>query len=284
MPITFSSVYYTYNRKTPFESEALQGVDLALEEGKFIALVGRTGSGKSTLIQHLNALLSPTSGEVRIDSFVNAPSKRHRHKDIKALRQKVGLVFQFPEYQLFEETVEKDVAFGPKNFGDKTETALNKAHVALSSVGLDSSFYARSPFELSGGEKRKVAIAGVLAMEPKILVVDEPTAGLDPEGASDMMALFERIHQAGTTVILVTHDMNLVLRYADYVVVMEEGKVARTALPSDLFAEDIGKYSLERPLLYSFVGGLEQRGLKLDEKNIKDIDSLAAEIVRRKQG
>lgn len=282
MPITFSGVFYVYNPKSPFQYEALKNVNLTLLEGKFIALVGRTGSGKSTLVSHINALLHPTSGKVQIFSFVNSAKRKERSKDVKGLRKRVGLVFQFPEYQLFEESVEKDVAFGPKNFGEKNEMALQEAHVALKEVGLDESFYTRSPFELSGGEKRKVAIAGILAVHPEVLIVDEPTAGLDPKAAEEMMSLFERIHQGGTTIILVTHDMNLVLEYAEEVVVMENGEVAKQCPPSALFGDDLSVYSLENPHVYQFAYGLKKQGMSLDMKGIKNVKDLALAIKERK--
>jgi energy-coupling factor transport system ATP-binding protein len=278
MPIDFSHVSYVYSPRSPFQYEALKDVNLHLEEGGFIALVGRTGSGKSTLISHLNALLNPTSGEVRIDDFVNSSSKKGRSRNLKDLRKKVGLVFQFPEYQLFEETVEKDVAFGPKNFGAKEDEALKLAHEALLTVGLDQSFYERSPFELSGGEKRKVAIAGILAIHPAILIVDEPTAGLDPKAAEETMALFEGIHQKGTTIILVTHDMNLVLHYAEEVVVMENGKVALQCKPSELFGKDLAQYSLEVPNIYRFAKALKDRGMAIDTTSLKSVEDLAKAI------
>ncbi|MDD3099220.1 MAG: ATP-binding cassette domain-containing protein, partial [Bacilli bacterium] len=178
MPIKYENVSFTYNAKTPFSYEALSDVSLDIIDGSFTAIVGKTGCGKSTLIQQLNGLLVPTSGEVIINDYVVAKSRKRRTKKIKELRKLVGLVFQFPEYQLFEETVEKDVAFGPKNFGASNEGALKSAHEALRLVGLDESFYKRSPFDLSGGERRRVAIAGILALNPNILVLDEPTAGL----------------------------------------------------------------------------------------------------------
>jgi len=278
MSVKFTNVSYIYNRKSPFEYAALKDVNLDLPEGKFIALVGRTGSGKSTLIQNINALIVPTEGKVEIDDFVNSSNKKERSKDIKGLRRKVGLVFQFPEYQLFEETVEKDVAFGCKNLGDSKEEAMKKAHDALTKVGLDASFYERSPFELSGGEKRKVAIAGILAMSPKILIIDEPTAGLDPVASFETMSLFESIHKEGVTVILVTHDMNLVSAYAEVVVVLDNGKIADVTTPEKLFEEDLEKYSLETPLLYRTVKHLRAKGLNLDEKSIKDVATLAKAI------
>ena len=278
MPIRFENVSYVYSKKTPMEKSALSEINLEIEEGSFTAIVGRTGCGKSTLIQHLNALLNPTSGTVFIDDFTNAADKKKRDKKTKPLRKNVGLVFQFPEYQLFEETVEKDVAFGPKNFGDDKDTALQKAHEALKEVGLDESFYERSPFELSGGEKRRVAIAGILAVRPKYLVVDEPTAGLDPSGAKEMMDLFEKVHQQGTTLILVTHDMDIVLNYCSDVIVLDDGKVAKVCKPADLFDEDVSRFSLHSPAIYEFAARLEKRGYAFDKANLRDIDSLAKQI------
>lgn len=278
MPIKYENVSFTYNAKTPFSYEALSDVSLDIIDGSFTAIVGKTGCGKSTLIQQLNGLLVPTSGEVIINDYVVAKSRKRRTKKIKELRKLVGLVFQFPEYQLFEETVEKDVAFGPKNFGADNEKALKSAHEALRLVGLDESFYKRSPFDLSGGERRRVAIAGILALNPNILVLDEPTAGLDPRGAREMMALFKGLHDNGTTVILVTHDMNIVLEYSDTVIVMEDGEVREITTPLELFNKENDRYSLETPLLYKFVKSLSDKGMALDIRMIKDIDSLAAAI------
>lgn len=278
MPIKYENVSFTYNAKTPFSYEALSSVNLEILDGSFTAIVGKTGCGKSTLIQQLNGLLVPTSGEVIINDYVVAKSRKRRTKKFKELRKLVGLVFQFPEYQLFEETVEKDVAFGPKNFGASNEEALKSAHQALGLVGLDESFYKRSPFDLSGGERRRVAIAGILALNPNILVLDEPTAGLDPRGAREMMALFKGLHDNGTTVILVTHDMNIVLEYSDTVIVMEDGEVREITTPLELFNKENDRYSLETPLLYKFVKSLSDKGMALDIRMIKDIDSLAAAI------
>ena len=281
MPVKFKKVFFTYSPKSPFEYEALRDINLDLESGKFIALVGKTGSGKSTLVQHINSLIHPTSGTIDIDGFINSSVKKERTKDIKGLRKHVGLVFQFPEYQLFEETVERDVAFGPKNVGMKEAEAIEKAHWALEKVGLGKSFFERSPFELSGGEKRKVAIAGILAMEPKILVVDEPTAGLDPAAAKDTMSLFKKINEEGTTVILVTHDMDLVASYCDEVVVMENGKVEAQCSPSKLFGRDLSEYSLQNPHIFDFALRLKKRGIDLDMSSIRTTEDLAKAIAKR---
>lgn len=278
MPIEFEKVSFVYEPKSPFRHDALKDVDLLIEEGVTTAIVGKTGSGKSTLIQHMNALLNPTSGKVKVGDFVNSSAKKERSKDLFSLRKRVGMVFQFPEYQLFEDTVEKDVAFGPRNFGASKEEALKMAREALIRVGLDESFFGRSPFQLSGGEKRKAAIAGVLATKPSILVLDEPTSGLDPASAEETMQLFEEIKKEGTTLILVTHDMDLVLRHADKVVVMDEGKVVKVLPPEGLFLAELGEYSLDMPKVYSFARKLQERGWVLDMKGVRDVAGLAKAI------
>lgn len=224
MSIKIEKLEHVYALNTTFAYAALKGVDLELKEGKVTAIIGATGSGKSTLVQHLNALLLPTAGKITfLDREINAEQKPTK---LKSLRKQVGLVFQFPEYQLFEETILKDVAFGPKNFGASEEEANLAAKKALSMVGIDASYYERSPLDLSGGQKRRVAIAGILAMDPDVLVLDEPTAGLDPQGAQQMMTLFSRLNKEfNKTVLVVTHDMEHVLNYCDEVVVMVDGKV-----------------------------------------------------------
>ncbi len=280
MPIRFENVTYVYNPKTPEPVEALDDISLEIEEGSFTALIGRTGCGKSTLVQHLNALLNPSKGTVYIDEFVNSFDKKKRDKKLRPLREKVGLVFQFPEYQLFEETIEKDVAFGPKNFGDSEEVALQKAHEALNLVGLGEDFYKRSPFEISGGEKRRVALAGVLAMHPKYLVVDEPTAGLDPLGAKDLMELFTKVHEAGSTIILVTHDMDLVLGYCSDVFVLDHGKVALKGKPNDLFGQDVSRFSLHTPAIYDFAARLQKDGFDIEKSQLNSVDDLAKAIAK----
>jgi energy-coupling factor transport system ATP-binding protein len=276
MPIKFENVTYIYSARTPFEYEAISDINLDIADGSFTAIVGHTGSGKSTLIQHINALLLPTMGKVKVDEM-EIVAKR-KVKNVKALRKHSGLVFQFPEYQLFEETVEKDIAFGPRNFGVDEATAKKKAKQAILAVGLDESYLSRSPFELSGGERRRVAIAGIIAMEPKVLVLDEPTAGLDPRGAKSMMALFEAIHKAGTTIILVTHDMNIVLQYASNVIVMKDGRIVKTTDPVTLFEGNYEEYNLEIPLLYQLARTLKKNGLKFNLKSIRTIEDLVAVI------
>jgi len=276
MPITFKNVSYVYSPKTPFEYEAIKDINVTIKDGSFTAIVGHTGSGKSTLVQQINALLLPTSGEVIIDDFHIVANKKI--KNLKEVRRHAGIVFQFPEYQLFEETVEKDVSFGPKNFGDTDEVAMQKAHRALIDVGLDASYYQRSPFELSGGERRRVAIAGIIAEEPKVLILDEPTAGLDPRGSFEMMQLFKKIHERGTTVVIVTHDMNIVLGYCDQVIVMKDGAIVKVTDPITLFKEDNDEFALEIPLLYQFAKKLQEKGLAFDFTGAKTADELATLI------
>lgn len=279
MPIRFEKVSYTYGKKTPFEYQALKDINLEILEGSFTAIVGHTGSGKSTLIQHLNGLLLPEEGRVVIADFDLEAKKKI--KNIKALRKQVGIVFQFPEYQLFESTVLKDVMFGPKNFGATEEEAKAKAQKALELVKIPPSYYEKSPFALSGGERRRVAIAGILAMEPKILVLDEPTAGLDPKGIDEMMHLFKEIHDKGTTVILVSHDMDVVLEYAEKVIVLQDGKVLKIASPTELFQdENFESYSLEMPIVYQFAVALIKNGISIDLTKVKNPETLAKEIVK----
>ncbi len=281
MQIKISNLSYTYLAKTPNEVEALHNVSLDIPEGKITSIIGHTGSGKSTLIQTLNGLLLPTSGEVRVGEYV-VTNKKKKNKKIKELRKSLAIVFQFPEYQLFEETVEKDVAFGLKNYGYKEVEAIKLAHKALEEVGIDKSFYKRSPFELSGGEKRRVAIAGIIALNPDILVLDEPTAGLDPKGSKIILNLINKFNKEGKTIILVTHDMNIVLNYSDHVIVMNDGKVAFEGIPSDLFSGDISTYSIDVPELFKFVKLLESKGIKLDISKIRTIDDLISQLKEKR--
>ena len=281
MAIKINHLSYTYLKKTPNEVEALNDVSLEIPEGKITTIIGHTGSGKSTLIQTLNGLLLPTSGTVEIGEFTVGSEKR-KNKRIKELRKQVSIVFQFPEYQLFEETVEKDVAFGLKNYGYKEEEALKKAHEALAKVGLDESFYKRSPFELSGGEKRRVAIAGIIAIDPSVLVLDEPTAGLDPVGSKIILNLILELNKSGKTIILVTHDMNIVLNYADHAIVINDGKIAFEGTPSKLFGGDVTRYSIEIPLLFQFAKSLKEHHVDIDIDSIRTIDDLLNQLKERK--
>ena len=282
MPIRFEDVFYTYDANRPFKSEALRGVNLEIIDGSFTCIVGHTGSGKSTLVQQMNGLLIPSSGRVSVNDFV--VEKKHKSlKKLHDLRKEVGIVFQFARYQLFEETVEQDVAFGPMNFGVKKEEALEIAHKCLKTVGIDESLFKRSPFEISGGQRRRVAIAGILALEPKVLVLDEPTAGLDPRGAQEILKLFKELNEKGTTIILVTHDINIVYEYASDVIVMNEGKIELHCTPDKLFKEDVEKYSLETPLIQKTVNLCLEKGLKINPAKIRNIHDLALEIARAKK-
>ncbi|MGQ7420182.1 energy-coupling factor transporter ATPase [Streptococcus suis] len=260
MGIDLQEVSYTYQAGTPFEGRALFGVDLEIVDGSYTALIGHTGSGKSTILQLLNGLNVPTEGRVVIDDVVITATSEN--KDIKQVRKKVGLVFQFPESQVFDETVLKDVAFGPQNFGVSQEEAETIAREKLALVGIDESLFERSPFELSGGQMRRVAIAGILAMEPSILVLDEPTAGLDPAGRQELMDIFKKLHESGMTIVLVTHLMDDVANYADFVYIMEKGKLVRSGKPVDIFQEVdfLESIRLGVPKITKFAANLERRG------------------------
>ncbi len=277
MSITFKEVEHIYSENTPFSYHALKGVNLNIKTGSMTALIGHTGSGKSTLIQHINALLLPTSGEIQIeDIMITATNKP---ETLKPLRKKAGLVFQFPEYQLFEETILKDIIFGPKNFGISEDDARNIAKETLNLVGLNESYLEKSPFDLSGGQKRRVAIAGILAMNPDILILDEPTAGLDPQGAKEMLNLFKRINKTGKTVIIVSHDMNQVLEYCDDVIVMRNGRVERHETVDQIFKETeyLSSLSIDLPTITSFILQLNEQGFEIDS-SIKDVGQLIKEI------
>ena len=280
MPIKIENLFYTYAPKTPFQYEALNGISLDIADHSYVAFIGSTGSGKTTIVQHLNALLTPSKGTIIIDDYTIT---NRNTKNIKKLRKHVGIVFQFPEYQLFDETVERDVAFGPKNFGLKEEDAITKAHEALISVGLDQSYFQRSPFELSGGEKRRVAIAGILAIEPDILVLDEPTAGLDPRGSVEIMNLVDKMHQNGTTIILVTHDMDLVMKYAEKVFVVKDGRIISSGEPQNVFGELDENSGIEVPKVFSLAQKLNSHGVNIDICKIRNIDDLIQQIKFNKE-
>ncbi|WP_270335687.1 energy-coupling factor ABC transporter ATP-binding protein [Streptococcus macedonicus] len=264
MGITLESVNYTYQAGTPFEGRALFDINLSIKEGSYTAFIGHTGSGKSTIMQLLNGLNVPTEGAVIVNDIkITADSK---NKDIKPVRKKVGLVFQFPESQLFEETVLKDVAFGPQNFGVSIEEAEQLAREKLAMVGISEEFFEKNPFELSGGQMRRVAIAGILAMEPEVLVLDEPTAGLDPKGRRELMSLFKELYQNGMTIVLVTHLMDDVANYADYVNVLEGGKLVRSGYPKEVFqdVDFLESKQLGVPKITKFAQQLVKRGLQLE--------------------
>lgn len=275
MAITFKSLSYIYDEGMPYAHHALKDINLNIEEGKITAIIGKTGSGKSTLVEHLNALLVPSSGSLEIEDTIILPGKKN--KGLKALRKKVGLVFQFSEYQLFEETILKDVAFGPKNYGTSEQEAIAKAKLALKMVGIDESYYETSPFDLSGGQKRRIAIAGILALEPKIVVLDEPTAGLDPKGSQEMIDLFVKLNKkAGITVILVTHDNEIVYNYADNTVLMADGEVKYSGNTLELFndKEKVKEFNILEPKILSVKNALNEKGFKIPS-NVRTIDELA---------
>ena len=263
MQLELKNVSYTYGKGTVFEVNALSNIDLAIEEGQFIGIIGHTGSGKSTLIQHFNALMEPTEGKVLFEGEDIWGEKYDR----RALRSKVGLVFQYPEHQLFETDVLTDVAFGPKNQGLSKEEAEARAREALVQVGFPEKFYGHSPFELSGGQKRRVAIAGVLAMNPKVLILDEPTAGLDPKGRDEILDQISYLHdQRGITIILVSHSMEDVARYADRLIVVNDGRIPYDGTPREVFAnyKELEKIGLAAPQITYIMHDLAAKGLPVD--------------------
>ncbi|MCY7863113.1 energy-coupling factor ABC transporter ATP-binding protein [Bacillus haynesii] len=279
MDIEIKDVEHRYQMKTPFERLAIYDVNAVIKEGSYVAVIGHTGSGKSTLLQHLNGLLKPTKGQIRLGEDVLEAGKKNKH--LKALRKKVGIVFQFPEHQLFEETILKDIAFGPINFGMSREKAEEKAREMLKLVGLDEELSDRSPFELSGGQMRRVAIAGVLAMEPEVLVLDEPTAGLDPRGRKEIMDMFYSLHkQRKLTTILVTHSMEDAAAYADELIVMHKGTVKAKGTPRELFSrkDDIAALGLDLPETIKLQKRLEETLGITFKAPILTIEEAASEI------
>lgn len=279
MGISLKNVSYTYQAGTPFEGRALFDIDLKIEKGSYTAFIGHTGSGKSTIMQLLNGLNIPTEGTVYVDDFEIASSAKP--KDIKSVRQKVGLVFQFPESQLFDETVLKDVAFGPQNFGVSVEEAEDRARQSLKQVGISEDLCDQNPFDLSGGQMRRVAIAGILAMQPEILILDEPTAGLDPRGRKELMTLFKQLHDSGMTIVLVTHLMDDVADYANYAYLLEKGQIVAQGSPVDLF-QDVAFLEEKQvgvPKITKFAYQLQKRGLSLPSLPIT-IEQFKEEIRR----
>lgn len=266
MDITFDHVSFTYQAGTPFAGDGLKDISTTIKGGDYTAIIGHTGSGKSTLLQHLNALLKPTSGTVTIGDRKITPETNN--KNLKPLRQKVGMVFQFAENQLFEQTVERDIAFGPMNFGVPEKDAKALAAQMVKLVGLPDDILQQSPFDLSGGQMRRVAIAGVLAMQPEILVLDEPTAGLDPAGRLEMMTMFKKLHdEQGLTIVLVTHQMDDVADYADRVLVMEHGALVRQGTPREIFADPdwLRQKQLGLPKTTAFAERLQKRGFTFNQ-------------------
>ncbi|WP_107994925.1 energy-coupling factor ABC transporter ATP-binding protein [Trichococcus paludicola] len=283
MDITFEKVGYSYSAGTPFENRALYDVNLNIPDGSYTALIGHTGSGKSTVTQHLNALLKPTQGSVTIGDRII--TNKSNNKNLKGLRKKVGIVFQFPESQLFEETIAKDIAFGPMNFGVSEADAMAIVRRVLPLVGLDESFMERSPFDLSGGQMRRVAIAGVLAMEPEVLVLDEPTAGLDPAGRREIMNMFNQLHiDNGLTIVLVTHQMNDVATYADHVVILEKGTVVRMGPPAEIFKDAawLQEKQLGLPSALAFLDTLSKKtGIDFGSERPLRTEQLAAVLIAK---
>lgn len=279
MDIQLQQVNYAYSKGTPFEKYALHDVNLTIESGSYQAIIGHTGSGKSTILQHFNGLLKPSEGVVKVGDKVIEAGKKV--KDLKPIRQKVGIVFQFPEHQLFEETVLKDIIFGPMNFGVSQEEAEKRARELVELVGLPESVLDKSPFDLSGGQMRRVAIAGVLAMEPEVIVLDEPTAGLDPHGQKEIMDLFYDLHKTkGLTTILVTHSMEDAARYADKIAIMHEGVCVLVGDSRAIFEDDetLAKFRLEPPRVVKFQRQVEKMLGKRLHKICLTEEELALEI------
>ena len=272
MQISLKNVSYTYNYKTPYAREVLKDINLNVEEGSYIVIIGKTGSGKSTLIEHINGLLLPTQGEVLVNNVLitNPKSKKEKRelaKKLKVLRQDVAVLFQFSEQQLFETSVLKDIIFAPLNYGISEERAISKAKELIKLVGLDESYLDKSPFELSGGEMRKVALCGVLALEPKVLILDEPTVALDYKSREEIMTMVKKLKdELNMTIVLISHNMNYVLEYADKVFVLKNGKINFEGTVEELFEDKqlLKENSLEQPELLKFYNKLQENNIKLD--------------------
>ncbi|MBB6631788.1 energy-coupling factor transporter ATPase [Clostridium algidicarnis] len=279
MSIKIENLTHVYMKNTPFEKKALDDINLEINDGEFVALIGHTGSGKSTLIQHLNGLLKPTSGKIIIDG----QDILKRGVKLSDVRKKVGLVFQYPEYQLFEETIEKDIAFGPKNLGLKDEEILKRVKKAMEMVGIDYEEYKdKSPFDLSGGQKRRVAIAGVVAMEPKTLILDEPTAGLDPKGRDDILSQIKTLHKDyNMTIILVSHSMEDVAKVADRIIVMNKATCILDGKPKEIFQniDRLEEVGLAAPQITYLVRELRAKGFEI-EKDIFTVDQAKRAVLK----
>ncbi|KRN98278.1 energy-coupling factor transporter ATPase [Companilactobacillus kimchiensis] len=283
MEITFEHVTHSYDVNSPTANLGLDDVTLKIKNGLFTAIIGQTGSGKSTLVRHINALLKPTSGTITIGDRVITSDTNN--KNLKPLRKQIGMVFQFPESQLFEETVEKDIMFGPMNFGATETEAREAARTVIKLVGLDESYLTQSPFDLSGGQMRRVAIAGVLASDPETIILDEPTAGLDPVGRKEIMSLFKDLQVKGKTIILITHNMDDVANYADAMAVIHRGKLIAQGFPKEVFnnQELLKNDLITLPKSAEFAKGLMQQGFHFDKLPIT-IDELGTEIKHQLNG
>lgn len=284
MSIRVENLNYTYAQGTAYQSVALDNVNFSIEDGEFVGIIGHTGSGKSTLLMHLNGLLSPQSGKIFIgDTEITDSSTK-----MVDIRRKVGLVFQYPEYQLFEETVAKDVGFGPKNLGLQGDDITERVCSAISAVGLDyDELSERSPFELSGGQKRRVAIAGVLAMEPEVLILDEPTAGLDPKAREEVMDTIVKIHkERGNITVLVSHNMDDIAKYSDKVIVMDDGKILMVGTAYEVFSqrELLSSRGLGMPCIMELASKLKERGHDVPGKvmNIDEAERMLLDILKAK--
>ena len=282
MPIEVKQLTHTYMPGTPFEAKALKAVSFSIREGEFVGIIGHTGSGKSTLITHLNGLERSEPGVV----FVNGIDLGAKDADLIAIRRTVGLVFQYPEYQLFEETVSKDVAFGPKNLGLSQEEIDARVARALRQVGLSEEQGEKSPFELSGGQKRRVAIAGVLAMDPSILILDEPAAGLDPAGRREMLALIQSIHESGVTVVMVSHSMDDVGRFCDRLIVLNRGEIAYCGTPAEVFVHDtkLHEIGLDVPECAKLARVLREKGFDIPMGAYRMEDVAGAILANLREG
>ncbi|WP_427340486.1 energy-coupling factor transporter ATPase [Caloranaerobacter sp. DY30410] len=283
MTIVIKNLTHIYNPKSPFETKALDNINLEIAKGEFVGLIGHTGSGKSTLIQHLNGLLKPTSGKI----FINDLDITSKDVSLKEIRQKVGLVFQYAEYQLFEETVAKDIAFGPKNLGLSEDEIEKRVKESMEMVGLDyEALKDRSPFELSGGQKRRVAIAGILAMKPEILILDEPTAGLDPRGRDEILGQIKKLHEKyKITIILVSHSMEDIAKLVNRLIVMYKGKIVMNGTPREIFSksDELEKLGLGIPQITYFMKALKKKwqGIRDD---VITVDEAKEEILRAIRG